>query len=303
MKQWMFNGIWRVQVTDVAPLMDGAQQIGWTVTQQWRNGTNQVIAPGDTFLMPEQLEMSDGTTINAADSTRGGLSGNNLASHDFPASALLIQVQEFIVPNASPANKPKALDIAFDAARLATVKYRPQFTTGHPDYRIKLDCTATGTAAQAQGGSSEIPGKDGCIGKWMSNGVWRMRVTAINPDMNPAQVGWALTEQWMNVSKMAIAPGDMNVGDQQLVLTSGQTISSTNSAGSSIAQGQLMFHTFPPGTSFEYNALFRPSALDVNDAPVKVIVTFDAVKERQLTRKPQYTVNPPNFRIALHCGQ
>ena len=46
--QWMFNGVWRVQVTDVQPYVSGGQQTGWQVTEVWRNGFNQEAAPSDS---------------------------------------------------------------------------------------------------------------------------------------------------------------------------------------------------------------------------------------------------------------
>ncbi|MBV8172021.1 MAG: hypothetical protein JO219_08835, partial [Candidatus Eremiobacteraeota bacterium] len=40
MNQWLFNGLWRVEVTAVEPYMNGSQQTGWQITEVWRNGTN-----------------------------------------------------------------------------------------------------------------------------------------------------------------------------------------------------------------------------------------------------------------------
>ncbi len=65
MKQWMFNGVWRVQVTKVEPFMDGSQQVGWQVTESWRNGTRQEIAPVDSLLKDEVLELADGSSIES----------------------------------------------------------------------------------------------------------------------------------------------------------------------------------------------------------------------------------------------
>jgi len=47
MNQWLFNGVWRVKVTNVEPYMSGNQQVGWQVTEVWRNGTSEELSPGD----------------------------------------------------------------------------------------------------------------------------------------------------------------------------------------------------------------------------------------------------------------
>jgi len=305
----MFNGVWRVQATKVEPLMDGAQQVGWQVTETWRNGTSQEIAPGDSFSLPQVLQLSDGSKWSTADTTTAGLSQQQIDYHDFPASGQFTYVQIFRpkqgVPD--PTNKPKVLLISFDNSKLSQARFKPHFTTAQFDYAIKLDCTASTTAAAAQGGSSQIPGKEGCMNEWMSNGVWRMRTTAIAPDNNndnsSPQIGWMITEDWVSLVNRPISPSDTNTTDQQLVLGSGNTIASSNTAGTSINFGQLGYHTFAPGGSFTYQQRFRLAPFDPTDKPVRLIVTFDATKEKMSTHAPQFTSNPPNFRISFQCSK
>ena len=305
MDQWMFNGIWRVQATKVEPLMDGLQQVGWQVTEVWRNGTSQEIAPGDSLTKPQVLELSDGTKLSTDDSSRAHMSQGQIDTHTFPAAAQFTYVQEFRPPHGYPdaANKPKALAISFDGAKLPQFKARPQFTSGHYDYRIKLDCTASATTAAGQGGSFEIPAKAGCMNQWMSNGLWRMRATAIEPYNNSGgtQLGWNITQEWTSEASQPIAPGDTNITDQQLVLASGNTMPSSAGVNTSASFGQLALHSFAPGSSFTYKQTFIQLPLDATDKPAKLIVTFDAAKEKLFTHRPQYTVNPPNFRIDLTC--
>ena len=66
-------------------------------------------------------------------------------------------------------------------------------------------------------------------------------------------------------------------------------------------QNQLIYHTVPPGGSFTYQQLFRPTPFSQADKPTRLIVTFDAKKEQLFTNRPQYKVNPPNFRIGFDC--
>ncbi len=304
MNQWLFNGIWRVRATKVEPLMDGSQQVGWQVTEAWRNGTTQEMAPSDSLLKDQALELADGSSITASSNNTGGMSMGLVAYHQIAPSAQFLYVQKFRAAALNRDVQPKGLTITFDGARLAQFKGKPHFTTSDYNYRIKLDCQASGAQA-AQGGSFEIAATQGCMNQWMSNGVWRMRATAIAPanDLGGAQVGWKIAEEWSSLAHQPVAPGDTNITDQQLVLTSGNTISSSSGVVSSGSFAQLAGHTFAPGSSFTYQQEFRNIPFDVSDKPAKVIVTFDAAKEKLAAKKPQYKAIPPNFRIGLTCSK
>lgn len=301
MDQWMFNGVWRVKVTKVDPLMDGSQQVGWQITESWRNGTSQEIAPGDSMLKDQVLGLEDGSSISAAASTTGTMSMGVVSAHDLAQAAQFTYVQIFRNAGASLAVKPKTLTILFDGDRLAQFKSRPQFTTPQYNYLIKLDCQATGTQG-AQGGSFEIPATQGCMNQWMSNGLWRVRATAIAPNNGggSAQIGWTVTQEWTSLAHQSIAAGDTMVGVQQLVLGNGDTLESDAGVISSGSFGQLAQHVFAPGGSFTYQQQFIQIPFNPVK-PVKLIVTFDAAKEKLITYRPQYKVDPPNFRINLEC--
>ena len=305
MNQWLFNGIWRVQVTKVEPLMDGAQQVGWQVTEIWRNGASKVISPADSVLQDQELELGTGSILASA-STTGTLSMQSVAFHDFPVAGEFTYVQQFRAPNIDPANKPKALDITFNGAKLATFTSKPQFTTAKYNFRFKLDCQATGAAAQAQGGSTQIAAKDGCLNEWMSNGIWRMRATAIAPDLgndnSGPQGGWMISQEWTNLTGKPLAPSDTLSSDQQLVFASGSSVASSNTAVTSMNMQQLAFRTFPPNGSFSYQQRFRPSTFDASDKPVKLLVVFDAATQNKRENKPHYSL-PANFRISFDCNK
>lgn len=301
MSQWMFNGVWRVQVTKVEPFMDGSQQVGWQVTELWRNGTNQEISPSDSVLKDQVLELADGSSIAASSTNTGTMSMSSVGSHSFAPAAQYTHTQLFRSAGPNPAAKPKAITITFDGDKLAQFRLKPQFSTSQYNYHIKLDCTASGAQA-AQGGSFEIKGATGCVNQWMSNGLWRVRATAVGPnDTSGTQNGWAITEEWANVSHQSVAPGDTNVTDQQLVLTSGNTISSSSGVISSGSFAQMAYHTFAPGGSFTYQQRFIQLPFALADKPVRLIVTFDAVKQKLSTHRPQYKTIPANFRIDLTC--
>ncbi|HLJ83306.1 MAG TPA: hypothetical protein VKT51_03900 [Candidatus Eremiobacteraceae bacterium] len=303
MNQWLFNGLWRVEVTKVEPYMNGGQQTGWQVTEVWRNGTSQELAPSDSVLKDQQLTLASGTMLASA-TTTGTMSLSSMQFHSFAPAAQFQYSQIFVAANVDPSDKPKAVDILFDAAKLSQLTLKPQFSTAQHDFHFRLDCVASGAAAQAQGGASEIQARQGCMGQWMSNGIWRMRATAVNPDNNndpsSPQIGWMITQDWVNLASRPLAPSDVFAQDEYLVTAGGQNVPSSNSAGTSMNQQQLQFRIFAPGSSFTYQQRFRWAGLDPNDKPTKLLVTFDGPKQNARVGQPHYTM-PADFRIDLTC--
>lgn len=146
MNQWMFNGVWRVRVTNVAPIPAGDVQ-GWNVTMQWANGTSFAgISPTDTVKQDLVLALANGDTLTATDSTRGSMNQQQLDFHTFPASGQFTYTQMFITQNFDANNKPAKLLVTFDV---------PKYRASHPgseakfwklktpayNYRIDLTCS------------------------------------------------------------------------------------------------------------------------------------------------------------------
>jgi hypothetical protein len=304
MSQWMFNGIWRVRVTKVDPLNDDAgKQTGWLVTEQWRNGTDRRLTPAT--VNGQVLVLANGAQITPADSTVATLSAQDLGFHDFLPSAQYTHLQKFIPSGAfDPANKPAAIVISFDAARQAIDKKQPQYSVNPPNYKIKLDCTAT-AQQQAQGGSFELPAKAGCLNQWLANGLWKVRVTQVGAEMdNGTHVGWLVTQEWTNISGIKLQPANSWVEDEQLVLANGDTVSSGNEGMTTGKWRDLFSRDFTPGSSYTHTQNFRYDrpAFDPSNKPTKLLVVFDVGAYKYFNGKP-FPGNPPNFRISFSCGK
>lgn len=303
MNQWMFNGIWRVRVTKVDPLNDdGGKQVGWLVTEVWRNGTDRKYEPGSTGSGQQVLVLGNGSTITVEGNTLATLSQQDLNYHDFPPSAQYTHRQKFLVgPSLDPANKPAAVIIPFDTKVQSANKTAPQYTMSPASYKIKLDCTATGQ--QAQGGSYELPAKPGCLNQWLANGFFKARVTSFGPDVKDGtQIGWQVTQEWANVSGRKLTPGGAFVEDEQLVLENGDTVSSGNNTLTGLASQQYYNHEYAPGASWSYSQAFRYDRppFDPSNKPVKLLIVFDVGAYTYFNQKP-YPGNPPNFRISFNC--
>ncbi len=148
MNQWMFNGVWRVRVTNVAFHPAGDAVNGWDVTMQWANGTSYAgISPVDTMKQDLVLAMPNGDTLTATDSTRGTLNQQQLDFHSFPASGQFTYTQMFLSSQTLDPNvKPAKLLVTFDIPKYraahpgSSAKFWKQKTPGY-NYRIDLTCT------------------------------------------------------------------------------------------------------------------------------------------------------------------
>jgi hypothetical protein len=303
MSAWMFNGIWRVRVTKVDPLNgDGGRQIGWLITEQWRNGTDRKFSPGGTFAQDQVLVLANGAQIAATETTQGTLSSQDLGFHDFPPSAQYTHAQKFIAAGTFDASsKPAAIVVPFDSTRQASNKTLPQYTVNPPNYKIKLDCSAT--PQQATGGSFELPAKQGCLNQWLADGLWKARVTQFGPEMeNGTQIGWLVTQEWTNVSGRKLQPSQTWIEDEQLVLANGDTISSGNETLTTFKVRELVNRDFNPGESYTHVQNFRYDrpAFDPSNNPVKLLIVFDAGAYKYFNGK-SFPGNPPNFRIKFDC--
>ncbi len=312
--QFLFNGVWRAKVDKVEPVMNGSTQSGWQVTQTWRNGTSRELAPADSFLKPEQLQLSSGSTLIAEGHREEGLAYNTQAP-----SGEFTYTQTFFGANntVDPKDKPKTLNVSFEGDKLSATSNKPHFTSNQYNFTYDLGCTASGAAAQAQGGSTQVAATEGCMNQWMSNGVWKMRVLAVGPappDLTKPgdQFGWRITQEWVNVTHGKVYPGVLpdvtnrvaptNVSDEFLATKNGNNGSSFNTVGGFALGARNV--PFAPNVPYTFTQLIGWSPLDAADAPIRLVVTFDTAKQSAVKLPfavPQYH-KPANFRISLACG-
>jgi len=147
MNQWMFDGVWRVRVTNVAYQPKGDHPNRWDVTMQWANGTKYAgIAPADTMKQDLVLGLQNGDTLTATDTTVGSLNQQQLDFHTFPASGQFTYTQSFYSNDDVENNKPVKLLVTFDIPKYKAAnpnnsgKFWKTKTPGY-NYRINLTCT------------------------------------------------------------------------------------------------------------------------------------------------------------------
>jgi hypothetical protein len=128
--EWLFNGIWRVRVTE--PKSVTGDRTGATYRVEFRNGTSSSgFAPSGTGWNGMQLALDDGTTTNA-------INTNEIVDPPYLAGGSHTQTIEFFWEN--PARTPQKIVILFnpndDSYKLGVVK----FTVPDPSLRIKTTC-------------------------------------------------------------------------------------------------------------------------------------------------------------------
>jgi hypothetical protein len=148
MNQWMFNGVWRVRVTNVAFLPAGDLANGWGVTMQWNNGTSIAgLTPSDTRKQALVLALANGDTVSATDTTNGSLNEQQLDYHSFPASGQFTYTQKFMTnQKLDESNKPAKLLITFDAADYLKTHPGSQakfWNVKTPAYNYRIDLTCS----------------------------------------------------------------------------------------------------------------------------------------------------------------
>jgi hypothetical protein len=148
MNEWMFDGVWRVRVTNVAWRPAGDKPNGWDVAMQWANGTSiSALSPVDTGKQHLVLALENGDTLSADDSTTGALNEQQLDFHTFPASGQFSYTQTFYSGQTlDQNNKATKLLVTFDVATYK--KNHPgksarfwNVKTPAYNYRIDLTCS------------------------------------------------------------------------------------------------------------------------------------------------------------------
>jgi hypothetical protein len=128
--EWLFNGIWRVRVTD--PQVMTGDRNGMSFRFEFRNGTKKAgFAPSGTGFRGIQMALDDGTTVGAANV-------NEVSDPPYIQGGSHAQTIEFFWEDT--ARTPTKLIVLFDPNddyyKLGTLK----FSVPDPSLRFKTNC-------------------------------------------------------------------------------------------------------------------------------------------------------------------
>lgn len=137
--QWVFNGVWRVRVTNISPITKaGVNYPGYAVTIQSRNGSHQTASWAYTGVSDPSLILDDGTVLQQdTDST---ISWHNDSFKDLPQSAGFTHTLNYYMDSAvATPPKPSKLLIEVDPKKAGSSA--PKYTTATPSLRVDLTCS------------------------------------------------------------------------------------------------------------------------------------------------------------------
>jgi hypothetical protein len=138
MNEFLFNGIWRMQVSKVEPGEAFGQKV-WAITAELRNGVSRTLEPGQTGWMDSSgltIAFADGSTSGVQTSALSREYENQVRSKQIAQGAAITYAFKFESNSAEP---PTKLLVQIDPARLQ--KLGVGYTTPDPSFRFKLDCS------------------------------------------------------------------------------------------------------------------------------------------------------------------
>jgi len=171
---------------------------------------------------------------------------------------------------------------------------------------LAMPATAA-TPAPAQGGTFQRSSVEGCVGQWLFDGVWRVRVSAVKANANYSTGGVLHgTEVLLTVrngTKNTLSPGtsgfaDINGGTITLAYAGGDVVALDGSGDSDYSA--FWFKPLPPGGSAIVKLDFPYGAVRTAK-PEKLLVGVDGHSSGN-TAHVSYSVKSPSFRIKLTCG-
>lgn len=127
--EWLFNGIWRVRVTD--PQVFSADRNGISYRFEFRNGTKlSGFAPSGTGMDGIQLALENGTTVAAENI-------NEVSDPPYLAGGSHSQTINFYWDDANL--KPQKIVVLFNPKNMST-SFNVKFNVPDPNLRFKTDC-------------------------------------------------------------------------------------------------------------------------------------------------------------------
>ncbi len=162
-------------------------------------------------------------------------------------------------------------------------------------FSVAGSLAASPKAPPVQGGANERPSVEGCTNTWLFNGVWRIRVTSVDP------TGSAVTMEVRNGSHDSLMTSDSG-----FAAINGQGIDLAFSDGSvrnlnidtTKFREELSTIKLPPGGKATTTLRFDPPA-DPSIKPLKLLINVDPKYNSYV----HYSVKDPSFRVHLDCAK
>jgi hypothetical protein len=154
--------------------------------------------------------------------------------------------------------------------------------------------------ATTAGGSHQLTALQGCMNRWVFNGVWRVRVTKVSTITSQfgALPGYAVSLDVRNGAKSDAMMMQTGASAPVLALDDGNILEL--SAEDGVAWNNKFFQNLPPSSGFTITLPYYINPKPASVAkPQKLIIEIDAKKAWK--GQPHYQVGDPSLRIDLSC--
>ncbi|GAA4022894.1 hypothetical protein GCM10022631_41810 [Deinococcus rubellus] len=164
------------------------------------------------------------------------------------------------------------------------------------------------TANNGAGGANQKASVSGCINEWLFNGIWRMRVTKVQPIKDEGGYnygsGWGISVEMKNGTAQTIRLADTGIvynGAMNLAFADGDSWAKDTRDG----WQDKTYAKLPQGSGFLYTFRMYPDVktadADVLAKPPQKFLLEDLKKVDPDLKNVGFTVPDPSFRVDLTC--
>lgn len=137
----LFNGVWRLTVKSIEPIVRNETVPGWGVTLEWKNGTKATTYATQTGVKNFALIMPNGDALEI-----DAYDAQQVTDRDVQQGAgVTHQLRFFFAPNTPPENlpRPAKLLVEIDPKGITAgtlIAAGVAYSTPNPSFRVRLDC-------------------------------------------------------------------------------------------------------------------------------------------------------------------
>ena len=139
MNQWLFNGVWRLRVVSVSPIVkENVQYPGYAVRIEARNGSHRTASWVFTGVADPTLVLSDGSILEL--DTDDTIAWHPDSYKELPQSAGFTHTLNYYM-DSKVDSPPKAAKLLIQIDPSKEGGSEPRYTTKTPSLRVDLTCS------------------------------------------------------------------------------------------------------------------------------------------------------------------
>jgi hypothetical protein len=164
------------------------------------------------------------------------------------------------------------------------------------------------TPRPVPGGAAQRQAVEGCLNQWLFDGIWRFRVTKVEPINDGSRPGYGVAVEVRNGTKATLTPVYTGADAQaiQLQLEDGNTLDAKTTTTAALIAQKITYKEIIQAAGVAVELQFLGDALAAPDSlkkPVKLVFPIDPKMQRAHPNLPQYAKGDPSFRVNLTCDK